>query len=387
MVNNLSHTPKHRVQQRPITVAAPDIFTLMGRPNLAHPELVEGHPIYAPGSLAKLEMSGSASRLHAEGFRLSPISHKITLCHTAPYRLQNRLMTYTPHFPLAPVPDRSFTPVPVKPRRDGWTPERQAGFIEALAACGCVTDAAARVGMASDGAYDLLLREGSAAFRGAWDAALDYAAERLSEAAFSRALRGVAVPYYDKGQRVGGRRVFNEGLTRFLLQRLDRRAYARQSGIAVSGRDEAKVFGVADAVREVLTDASDGESRPRPVPMTREAPQHWTQIIEPTARHAQPAQDADPLSAPDAETMVARDADLLSAPETGSAPVLQSADDESHRVWLQNCAGLARVRAMGDDVSPVSPVLDGREGNSRTPAAVVGMPPTPFPAAQHPPPR
>jgi hypothetical protein len=89
-------------------------------------------------------------------------------------------MTYTPHFPLAPVPDRSFTPVPVKPRRDGWTPERQVGFIEALAACGCVTDAAARVGMASDGAYDLLLREGSASFRGAWDAALDYAAERLS---------------------------------------------------------------------------------------------------------------------------------------------------------------------------------------------------------------
>jgi hypothetical protein len=92
------------------------------------------------------------------------------------------------------------------------------------------------------------------------------------------------VPYYYKGQHVGERRVFNEGLTRFLLQRLDRRAYARRSGIAVSGRDEAKVFTVADAVREVLTDASDGETRPRPAPETRAAPQHWTQIVEPPAR-------------------------------------------------------------------------------------------------------
>jgi hypothetical protein len=38
-----------------------------------------------------------------------------------------------------PLPD--FAPVPLRYRHDGWTPERQRGFIEALAAtrCHCLT--------------------------------------------------------------------------------------------------------------------------------------------------------------------------------------------------------------------------------------------------------
>lgn len=40
----------------------------------------------------------------------------------------------------APIPD--FTPVPRRYRHDGWTPERQKAFIEALADTGCVTRAA-----------------------------------------------------------------------------------------------------------------------------------------------------------------------------------------------------------------------------------------------------
>src|SRR5205085_11374170 len=45
-----------------------------------------------------------------------------------------------------PVPE--FAPVPRKYRHDGWTPERQKAFIEALADCGSVTRAAAMVNMA-----------------------------------------------------------------------------------------------------------------------------------------------------------------------------------------------------------------------------------------------
>jgi hypothetical protein len=41
-----------------------------------------------------------------------------------------------------PLP--SFTPVPRHYRRNGWTPERQAAFIAALAETGCVAKAARR---------------------------------------------------------------------------------------------------------------------------------------------------------------------------------------------------------------------------------------------------
>jgi hypothetical protein len=82
----------------------------------------------------------------------------------------------------SPVP--KFAPVRVRRRHDGWTPERQTQFIEALAECGCVADACRRVGMSSESAYALRRHYDAQAFRLAWDAALDYAIRRLSDAAF-----------------------------------------------------------------------------------------------------------------------------------------------------------------------------------------------------------
>jgi hypothetical protein len=35
----------------------------------------------------------------------------------------------------------SFTPVPVRPRHDGWTAERQIAFIEKLADCNSISAA------------------------------------------------------------------------------------------------------------------------------------------------------------------------------------------------------------------------------------------------------
>src|SRR3954462_7955864 len=40
-----------------------------------------------------------------------------------------------------------FEPVPLRPRRDGWTVEKQYAFIEALAETGIVEEACRRVGM------------------------------------------------------------------------------------------------------------------------------------------------------------------------------------------------------------------------------------------------
>lgn len=56
----------------------------------------------------------------------------------------------------SPIPDPppadddlpAFTPVPMtRSRHDGWTPERQRGFIAALAQSGIVARAARSVGM------------------------------------------------------------------------------------------------------------------------------------------------------------------------------------------------------------------------------------------------
>lgn len=116
---------------------------------------------------------------------------------------------------------RLSTPVPVRPRHDGWTPEKQVDFIEALAESGCVAHACQRVGMQPQSAYTLRRRVDAQSFRVAWDLALDYAVQRLAEAALSRAIHGVAVPVFFQGEQIGERRYFDERLTRFILGRRD----------------------------------------------------------------------------------------------------------------------------------------------------------------------
>ena len=74
---------------------------------------------------------------------------------------------------MATKPSPQFTPVPVRRRHDGWTPERQVAFIEALAQCGCVDEACDRVGMGRSSAYELRERDNADSFRAAWEAALD----------------------------------------------------------------------------------------------------------------------------------------------------------------------------------------------------------------------
>ena len=72
------------------------------------------------------------------------------------------------------VPSESpgFTPVPVRARRDGWTPARQAAFIAALRGCRCVVKAARGVGLSAESAYRLARRPGAESFRRAWNDAL-----------------------------------------------------------------------------------------------------------------------------------------------------------------------------------------------------------------------
>lgn len=112
-----------------------------------------------------------------------------------------------------------FQPVPRKAQRhDGWTPERQRAFIEALADTGSVHAACRAVDMSQPGAYCLRRQPGAESFREAWAAALDLGVQRIEDVAMDRALNGVEVPVYSYGKLVGTRRTYNDRLLMFMLR-------------------------------------------------------------------------------------------------------------------------------------------------------------------------
>lgn len=124
--------------------------------------------------------------------------------------------------------DRAFfEPVALRYRHDGWTPDKQLEFIQALADCGCVDEAARRVGMSRNSAYELRRRPDAQAFRLAWRAAKEVMVERLDDAAMSRAINGVPVPIFHNGEQVGERRHYDERLTMFMLRYRDPVRYGR----------------------------------------------------------------------------------------------------------------------------------------------------------------
>ena len=131
----------------------------------------------------------------------------------------------------------AFTPVPRKcPRHDGWTADRQARFIEALADLGSVRAAAHAVNMAPEGAYLLRRHPEADEFRAAWDAALALGVQRLEDIAMDRALNGVEVPVYAYGNIVGTRTVYNDALLMFLLRN---RAAHRFNADSINSNDVA----------------------------------------------------------------------------------------------------------------------------------------------------
>lgn len=117
--------------------------------------------------------------------------------------------------PKLPIP---FEPVPVRPRHDGWTAERQIAFVEKLADCGSISAACKHVGMSRESVRKLRRRPGGRAFRDACDAALDCSYADLEETALERARTGVARPVFYKGEQVGEWRYHDERLTMFLLR-------------------------------------------------------------------------------------------------------------------------------------------------------------------------
>ncbi|MBX3561664.1 MAG: hypothetical protein KF780_07595 [Sphingomonas sp.] len=155
--------------------------------------------------------------------------------------------------------------MPLRSRRDGWTPERQTDFIRVLAECGCVRDACRRVGMSPESAYALARRPEAQSFRYAWDNALDNAVRRISDEAFNRCIHGVAVPHFYKGEQVGEHRRYNDGLAMFLMRYRDPGRYGRHlDRVARAGNPERIALDLRDLLAWVRSDALNEEAgRPR----------------------------------------------------------------------------------------------------------------------------
>ena len=161
-----------------------------------------------------------------------------------------------PNLPATAEPppgDRlAFDPVAVREQRNGWTPERQRDFIEELADCGVVREAAARVGMTERSAYWLRRRDDALGFNLAWEAALQLGGDRLRSIAYERAVTGTVKRHVYKGEVVAEDRIYDNRLLIYLLGR------AQPSANAMDAR---KVIRNWDSWMDAI---ADGLDRPQP---------------------------------------------------------------------------------------------------------------------------
>ena len=112
----------------------------------------------------------------------------------------------------APIDAPAFDPVPTTPRHDGWTPDRQRRFIEALATLGAVAKACRAVGLSTASAYKLRDRPDAESFAAAWHLALQMGRDRVWERAMDRALNGYIRSTRYRGEVTGYRHVFDNRL-------------------------------------------------------------------------------------------------------------------------------------------------------------------------------
>lgn len=105
-------------------------------------------------------------------------------------------------------------------RHDGWTLERQLGFLEALAGDGSVARAAAAVGLSPSSAYRLRGRSDGLAFDYGWRAATAMAYHHIREIALDRIAHGVTTPQLYRGEIVSTRTIFSDRLLVAMLDHL-----------------------------------------------------------------------------------------------------------------------------------------------------------------------
>jgi hypothetical protein len=127
------------------------------------------------------------------------------------------------------------------PRVDGWTPERQAAFLMALAQTGLVSCACEMAEMSASSAYALRREPRGAAFHLGWQAAHLIARDRLEDVLLEAAISGVE-SVTARLDGVTHRRVLNGGLSMAMLNRLDQRLAALDDVALAAARAVASAF-------------------------------------------------------------------------------------------------------------------------------------------------
>ena len=122
-------------------------------------------------------------------------------------------------------------PLPRRHRRDGFTPERQEQFLEAVRGGASGREAARKVGISATTAYNLYNSPDGAAFRAAWDEAAKVTDIVLEDTAFDRAVNGQEEIVFHKGERVGKRWKYDNNLLMRLLRARNPLKYAPLSEI------------------------------------------------------------------------------------------------------------------------------------------------------------
>ena len=126
------------------------------------------------------------------------------------------------------------TPARYTQRSDGWTPDRQRGFLERIAEGATVDEASASVGLSSGAAYALRRRAAGAAFALGWDAAKLVARPIVAETLFLRAIAGQTERVTRPDGEVIERHRYDNRLAMSLLNRLDRHADAAETANAAT---------------------------------------------------------------------------------------------------------------------------------------------------------
>ena len=234
-------------------------------------------------------------------------------------------------------------PVLRKRRVDGWSPEKQRCFIEALADCCSITDAARAVDMTVVSCYRLRRSPGAESFAAAWDAAIGEASKRLVDVAFERAVNGTYEPIINMdGHRVGARVRYNDRLLMFLLRAHAPERYAREMKISL---DHEQSPLVADAIK-LLAPAKPENPAALMEPEALETAldladilegkiPHWHRDPEPVRYSAEP-----PLGEEFERLLEAakREAD-------GLPPLAEGETDETEREWENEITPRSRKRS------------------------------------------
>jgi hypothetical protein len=143
--------------------------------------------------------------------------------------------------------DYRWVPVRRRPRRDGWTEEKQRRFIETLADTGLVNVAARAVGMTRETAYRLRRAAHGAAFARAWDAARQHAGGLIEDIVFERAIEGTEQEVLNReGDVIATRLVHDNRLLQYLLSHLKPERYGgeRSRAAVPQGSAEPREAGV-----------------------------------------------------------------------------------------------------------------------------------------------